>query len=145
MSELIAQGGQEVIGVSRIEGPILVVERAGSIGYDEVVQVMDSNGQMRLGRVLEVGEGMAVVEVFSGTTGLSIDGTNVRFLGGPLQSAGSGRDAGACFRRPGRPLDGGPQPLTDQYARCKWRSRSTRPPAFTHAISSRPASPPSMA
>ena len=34
MSELINLGGQEVIGVSRIEGPILVVERAGAIGYD---------------------------------------------------------------------------------------------------------------
>ncbi len=115
MSELIAQGGQEVIGVSRIEGPILVVERAGSIGYDEVVQVMDSNGQMRLGRVLEVGEGMAVVEVFSGTTGLSIDGTNVRFLGGPLIVPVAEEMLGRVFDGLGRPLDNGPQPLTDRY------------------------------
>ena len=115
MSELIAQGGQEVIGVSRIEGPILVVERAGSIGYDEVVEVMDSNGQMRLGRVLEVGEGMAVVEVFSGTTGLSIDGTNVRFLGGPLKVPVAEEMLGRVFDGLGRPLDGGPQPLTDHY------------------------------
>ena len=115
MSELITQGGQEVIGVSRIEGPILVVERAGAIGYDEVVQVMDSNGQMRLGRVLEVGEGMAVVEVFSGTTGLSIDGTNVRFLGGPLTVPVAEEMLGRVFDGLGRPLDNGPQPLTDRY------------------------------
>ena len=115
MSELIAQGGQEVIGVSRIEGPILVVERAGSIGYDEVVQVRDSSGQMRLGRVLEVGEGMAVVEVFSGTTGLSIDGTNVLFLGGPLIVPVAEEMLGRVFDGLGRPLDNGPQPLTDHY------------------------------
>jgi V/A-type H+-transporting ATPase subunit B len=115
MSELMAQGGQEVIGVSRIEGPILVVERAGSIGYDEVVQVMDSSGQMRLGRVLEVGEGMAVVEVFSGTTGLSIDGTNVRFLGGPLIVPVAEEMLGRVFDGLGRPLDNGPQPLPDHY------------------------------
>jgi V/A-type H+/Na+-transporting ATPase subunit B len=115
MSELIVQGGQEVIGVSRIEGPILVVENAGSIGYDEVVQVIDSSGVLRLGRVLEVGEGMAVVEVFSGTTGLSIDGTNVRFLGGPLKVPVAEEMLGRVFDGLGRPLDGGPQPLTDHF------------------------------
>jgi len=116
MSELSNQGGQEVVGVSRVEGPILVVERAGDIGYDEVVEVMDSQGRMRLGRILEVGENMAVVEVFSGTTGLSIDGTNVRFLGGPLHIAVTEEMLGRVFDGLGRPLDGGPQPLTDRFA-----------------------------
>ena len=116
MSELIEQGGQEVVGVSRIEGPILVVERAGDIGYDEVVEVLDSQGRMRLGRVLEVGTGFAVVEVFAGTTGLSIDGTNVRFLGGPLHIPVTEEMLGRVFDGLGRPLDGGPLPLTDRYA-----------------------------
>jgi V/A-type H+-transporting ATPase subunit B len=116
MSELVNLGGQEVVGVGRIEGPILVVERAGSIGYDEVVEVIDSQGKRRLGRVLEVGEGMAVVEVFSGTTGLSIDGTNVRFLGGPLHIPVAEEMLGRVFDGLGRPLDGGPQPLTDKFA-----------------------------
>ncbi len=116
MSEQIIQGGQEVVGVSRVEGPILVVENAGSIGYDEVVEVIDSSGHRRLGRVLEVGEGMAVVEVFAGTTGLSIDGTNVRFMGGPLHIPVAEEMLGRVFDGLGRPLDGGPQPLTDKYA-----------------------------
>jgi V/A-type H+-transporting ATPase subunit B len=116
MSELQELGGQEVVGVSRIEGPILVVERAGEIGFDEVVEVIDSQGKIRLGRILEVGENMAVVEVFAGTTGLSIDGTNVRFLGGPLHIPVAEEMLGRVFDGLGRPLDGGPQPLTDQFA-----------------------------
>jgi V/A-type H+-transporting ATPase subunit B len=116
MSELVELGGQEVVGVSRIEGPILVVEGAGDIGFDEVVEVIDSQGRLRLGRILEVGENMAVVEVFAGTTGLSIDGTNVRFLGGPLRIAVAEEMLGRIFDGLGRPLDGGPQPLTDHYA-----------------------------
>ena len=72
MSEQLELGGQEVVGVSKIEGPIVVVEGAGNIGYDEVVEIIDSQGRLRRGRVLEVGENMAVVEVFAGTTGLSI-------------------------------------------------------------------------
>jgi V/A-type H+-transporting ATPase subunit B len=115
MSELTEQGGQEVIGVGRITGPILVVEGIGSIGYDEVVEVTDSQGRLRRGRVLEVGEGMAVVEVFSGTTGLSIDGTTVRFLGGTLHIPVAEEMLGRVFDGLGMPLDGGPQPLTEDY------------------------------
>ncbi len=115
MSELIELGGQEVSGVSRVEGPIVVVEGAGAIGYDEVVEVIDTQGRLRRGRVLEVGEKMAVVEVFAGTTGLSIDDTHVRFLGGPLHIPVAEEMLGRVFDGLGNPIDGGPQPLTDRY------------------------------
>ena len=116
MSELLELGGQEVVGVSRIEGPIVVVEGAGNIGYDEVVEIIDSQGRIRRGRVLEVGENMAVVEVFAGTTGLSIEGTHVRFLGGPLHIPVAEEMLGRVFDGLGMPLDGGPMPLSEQYA-----------------------------
>ena len=66
-------GGQEVVGVGRIEGPIVIVEGASNVSYDEVVEIRDSKGNIRRGRVLEVGEDMAVIQVFAGSTGLSID------------------------------------------------------------------------
>ncbi len=116
MNEATNQGGQEVIGVGRVEGPILVVEGGINVGYDEVVEIMDSEGRLRRGRILEVGEGTAVVEVFAGTTGLSIDGTNVRFLGGPLHIPVAEEMLGRVFDGLGNPIDGGPQPLTDRYA-----------------------------
>ena len=57
MSEATVLGGQEVVGVGRIEGPILIVEGATNVSYDEVVEIRDPRGQLRRGRVLEVGEG----------------------------------------------------------------------------------------
>ena len=57
-----------------------------------------------------------MVEVFAGTTGLSIDGTHVRFLGGPLHIPVAEEMLGRVFDGLGTPLDGGPQPLTDRYA-----------------------------
>ena len=116
MSERKDRGGQEVIGVSRVEGPILVGENAGSIGFDEVVEVIDSTGHLRRGRVLEVGEKEAVIEVFAGTTGLSIDGTNVRFLGSTLHIPVTEEMLGRVFDGLGTPIDGGPMPLTDHFA-----------------------------
>ena len=110
------RGGQEVAGVARVDGPIVVVEAAGNVGYDEVVEIIDQQGQLRRGRVLEVGENMAAVQVFGGTTGLSIDGTSVRFLGEPLRIPVTEEMLGRVFDSLGHAIDGGPEPLTDKYA-----------------------------
>jgi V/A-type H+-transporting ATPase subunit B len=116
MSDVTVRGGQEVVGVSRIEGPIMVVEGGANVSYDEVVEIKDSRGQLRRGRVLEVGEGFAVVQVFAGSTGLSIDGTSVRFLGTTLHIPVAEEMLGRIFDGLGTPIDGGPEPLTDRYA-----------------------------
>jgi V/A-type H+-transporting ATPase subunit B len=115
MSEATVLGGQEVVGVGRIEGPIMVVEGAANVSYDEVVEIQDSRGQHRRGRVLEVGEGFAVIKVFAGSTGLSIDGTRVRFLGSTLHMPVAEEMLGRIFDGLGTPIDGGPEPLTDTY------------------------------
>jgi V/A-type H+-transporting ATPase subunit B len=116
MSEITVSGGQEVVGVSRIEGPIVVVEGAVGVSYDEVVEIQDASGRLRRGRVLEVGESVAIVQVFAGSTGLSIDGTNVRFLGTTLHMPVAEEMLGRIFDGLGNPIDGGPEPLTDKYA-----------------------------
>lgn len=109
-------GRQEIAGVARIEGPIVVVEGMTGVGYDELAEITDSRGRVRRGRVLEVSEQVAVVEVFSGTTGLTIDDTQVRFLGRPLRIPVSTEMLGRVFDGLGEPIDGGPLPLAEQWA-----------------------------
>jgi V/A-type H+/Na+-transporting ATPase subunit B len=116
MNETTLLGGQEVIGVGRIDGPIIFVEGASNVGYDEVVEIVDSHGGLRRGRVLEVGENVTVVQVFAGSTGLSIDGTRVRFLGTTLHIPVAEEMLGRVFDGLGSPIDGGPEPLTEHYA-----------------------------
>lgn len=116
MEETNTYGGQEILGAARIEGPIVVVEGMDGVGYDEVAEIIDSRGRLRRGRVLEVGEGVAVVEVFAGTTGLSIDDTHVRFQGYPMRIPVSTEMLGRTFDGLGEPIDGGPMPLADHWA-----------------------------
>jgi V/A-type H+-transporting ATPase subunit B len=116
MSDGQGLGVNEVLGVSRVEGPLIFVEGTGSVGYDEVVEIIDEQGRVRQGRVLEVGDGVAAVEVFAGTTGLSIDGTKVHFLGQPFSIPVAEEMLGRIFNGLGKPLDGGPEPLADKYA-----------------------------
>ncbi len=116
MREFAELGGQEVLGAARVEGPIVVVEGVRGIGYDEVVEIIDKQGRTRRGRVLEVGEDMAVVEVFAGTTGLSIQDTQVQFQGHSLMLPVSSEMLGRTFDGLGKPIDGGPEPLPERWS-----------------------------
>ena len=105
--------GLEYLGVSGIDGPLVFVEGVRDITFDEVAEVTDPSGRSRVGRVLEVSRNAVVVQVLEGTTGLSNAGTRVRFLGETLHLGVSQSMLGRVFDGLGRPMDGGPDPLTD--------------------------------
>jgi V/A-type H+-transporting ATPase subunit B len=105
----------EYRGLERIQGPLIFVAGAEGIGFDEFAEVVSPAGEVRHGRVLEVREHLAVVEVLEGTTELSVDQTRVRFLGRPLRIPVSREMLGRVFDGLGRPLDGGPPPLAEQW------------------------------
>ncbi|MFN2168934.1 MAG: V-type ATP synthase subunit B, partial [Anaerolineae bacterium] len=103
--------GLSYVGSSRIDGPLVVVERVHDVGFDEMVEILDPQGEPRLGRVLEISDTAAVIQVMEGTTGLSNQSVRVRFLGEPFQLPVSRRMLGRVFDGLGRPQDGGPPPL----------------------------------
>jgi V/A-type H+-transporting ATPase subunit B len=103
----------EYVGVSRISGPIVVVEGVANVGFDELVEVITPEGEVRRGRVLEVGRGIAIVQVFEGTSGLSSSETRVRFLGEPLKVPVSTELLGRVMNSLGEPIDGNPKPFTE--------------------------------
>ncbi len=102
--------GREYIGVSRIDGPLIFVENTDSVGYRELVEVIDKEGNLRSGMVLETSKEVVVVQVFDGTSGLTIKQTNVRFMGEPLSIKVSTEMLGRVFNGLGVPRDGGPFP-----------------------------------
>ncbi len=110
------KSGVQVTGISKIEGPLIVIENIGTVAYDEFVRITDKEGQVRQGRVLEVGENFAVVEVFSGTTGLTVEGTKVDFIGQPMRIPVASEMLGRIFNGIGEPIDGGPFPLAEDFA-----------------------------
>ncbi|MEM3102729.1 MAG: V-type ATP synthase subunit B [Candidatus Caldarchaeum sp.] len=106
--------GLEYLSVQEIKGPLMIVGGVSGVSYDELVEVETSEGERRLGRVIEVGEGRAVVQIFEGTQGLSIEGTRARFLGTTLKIPVSTEMLGRVFDGLGRPLDGLPEPIAEE-------------------------------
>jgi V/A-type H+-transporting ATPase subunit B len=101
--------------IQKISGPLIFVEGVSGVGYNELVEIRDPEGNLRRGRVLEINRNIAVVEVFEGTTGLSITSSTVRFLGKPLTIPLSTEMLGRIFNGLGEPIDGGPPPFTEEY------------------------------
>jgi V/A-type H+-transporting ATPase subunit B len=107
--------GLEYTGVSRISGPIIIVENVRDVGYDELVEVIAPNGEKRVGKVLKVTTKTAIVQVFEGTTGLSLSETRTRFLGKTLEIPVSTEMLGRVMNSFGEPIDGNPKPFSEEF------------------------------
>ncbi len=103
--------GREYVGVDKIDGPLVFVRKTHPVGYQELVEVVDSTGHTRLGQVLDTSEDTVVVQVFEGTTELTMPSTRVRFRGEPLSLEVSDGMLGRVFNGLGTPIDNGPAPV----------------------------------
>jgi V/A-type H+-transporting ATPase subunit B len=111
----MASAGLEYTGVSQISGPIIIVENVRDVGYDELVEVITPSGETRLGKVLKVTRKIAVVQVFEGTTGLSLSETRTRFLGKTLEIPVTTEMLGRIMNSFGEPIDGNPKPFSEEF------------------------------
>jgi V/A-type H+-transporting ATPase subunit B len=93
---------------TRIEGPLLFIRRTVNAGLNEAVEVEDTEGRVRLGRIAALDHDILTIEVLESTAGLSLSGTRVRFPGEPLHFAVGPDLQGRVFDGVGRVIDGGP-------------------------------------
>jgi len=107
--------GLEYTTIKEISGPLIFVESVRGVGYGELARIRTPSGEERRGQVLEIGGGVAVVQVFEGTTGLDVGKTRVRFTGETVKLAVSNDMLGRIFDGSGRPIDGGPRIIPDDY------------------------------
>ena len=93
--------------IKEVVGPLMLVEGVEGVKYDELVEVTQENGKIRRGKVLEVKDDKAVVQLFENTQGLKISTSKARFLGRSLSLNLSEDMLGRVFDGMGNPRDGG--------------------------------------
>ena len=105
---------KEYMTISSISGPLVVVDKITDVTYAELVEVQFANNQIRRGKVLEISEDKALVQMFEGTIGLDVHHSKVRFLGHTQELAVSPDLVGRIFDGAGRPRDAGPQIIAEK-------------------------------
>ncbi len=100
--------GIEYKGLEGVDGPIVVVQRTPDSFYDEVVYVRDKNGEKKTGRIIDINEKTAIVQIFGSTTGLDLNDTSVEFLDVPMELRVGKGLLGRIFNGLGEPVDGYP-------------------------------------
>ena len=51
------QGGVQYSKIAEIKGPLVIVDGVDNAAFDELVEIETTDGERRLGKVLEVGNG----------------------------------------------------------------------------------------
>ena len=101
--------------IQEISGPLMVVDHVQGVTYDELGEIELSDGTIRRCQVLEVNGDSAVVQLFESSAGINLAESKIRFLGHPLQLGVSEDMLGRVFNGMGRPIDGGPEILAEEY------------------------------
>jgi len=101
--------------VESIAGPLMMVEKVSGVKYDELVEVQVSGEKnTRFGKVLEVTDDRAVVQMFEPTSGVKTAGTKVKFMGESLKLGVSMDMLGRAFNGKGDVVDGGAEIIPEK-------------------------------
>lgn len=103
--------------ITESAGPLLVVdipEDAG-IKYEELVDVELKDGTIKRGRVLEITNKAAIVQMFEETAGLNLESAKATFLAKTMRVGVSSDMLGRIFNGSGKPIDEGPDIIPEKY------------------------------
>ncbi|MDO4547119.1 MAG: V-type ATP synthase subunit B [Clostridia bacterium] len=100
---------KEYSTIREVVGPLMMVEGVSGVKYSELVEIVQANGEVRNGRVLEVDGDKAMLQLFESSQGLKIETAKARFLGRSIELSVSMDMLGRVFDGLGRPKDSGPE------------------------------------
>lgn len=106
----------EYLGLQSVNGPFVVLEGVKGAAYDEIVEIVADGKDRRLGRIVEINEDKAVVQVFESTENLSLKNTHTRLTGKPMEIGLTGDLLGRTFNGIGEPIDNLGEVVAEKYA-----------------------------
>lgn len=96
----------QYVGLKDINGPLIALEGVSGVAYDEIARIRLNDGTERIGRVVELEGDKAILQVFEGTNGISLENTRTIFSGKPLEIPLATEMLGRVFSGAGKPIDG---------------------------------------
>ena len=100
--------------IEEVAGPLMLVRGVEGVNYNDLGEIILSNGEKRRCKVLEIDGSNAMVQLFEPSTGINLSTSKVRFLGRSMELGVSSDMLGRVFDGLGRPIDYGPDILPDE-------------------------------
>lgn len=95
----------EYLGVKEVNGSLIVLQGVKNASFDEMVDIQLDNGTTKVGRIMELKDDIAIVQVFEGTSGISNVNTRTSLRGSVLKLNLSKEILGRTMDGLGRPID----------------------------------------
>lgn len=99
----------------KAEGPLLIMEDIRDAVFDEIVEIEMPDKTSRLGKVVQIDKNKVVIQVFEGTSGISLPDITVAFTGNPMKIPLSREILGRVFNGIAKPIDGAGEIFSTRY------------------------------
>ena len=109
-------------GLADVNGPLVALEGVSGVSYEEIAELHLEDGTKRTGRVVQMEGDKVILQVFEGTSGLSLDNTRTVFKGKPLEIPLSTEMLGRVFNGAGKPADGLGSVFAEKYGDINGRA-----------------------
>jgi len=96
----------QYVGLNEIKGPLVFLDHVQGASFEEMIELQLANGNKRYGRIVQIQGDRIAIQVFEGTSGLSLTNTKTILKGEPMKVKLSKEVLGRIFDGTGRPIDG---------------------------------------
>ncbi len=104
---------KEYRNIKSAKGPLIFLEPLEGISNEEIIEIKESDGNIRRAQIVKMDEDITIARVFEGTSGLSLEDSYVSYTGKPF-SIPLGEDIlGRYFSGTGKTIDGGGKIYSD--------------------------------
>ncbi|KUO75437.1 MAG: ATP synthase subunit B, partial [Clostridia bacterium BRH_c25] len=92
--------------LQKVEGPLIILSGVKEAVFGEVVDIEVEKEGRKKGKVVQIDGDRVIIQVFEGTSGISLNNTSVAFTGKPMEIPLSKDILGRVFNGIGEPIDG---------------------------------------
>lgn len=92
--------------LDKAEGPLIIMHKVLNALYGEIVEIEIPGKEHRTGQVVQLDQDKVIIQVFQGTSGISLNDVAVSFSGRPMEIPVSLEVMGRTFNGLAKPIDG---------------------------------------
>jgi len=91
--------------LDKAEGPLIILDKVRDAIYGEMVDIQISSTEHRIGQVVQIDKRKAIIQVFQGSSGISLNEVAINFSGKPMEIPLSIEILGRVFNGMAKPID----------------------------------------